>query len=336
MSRSMNSAHEVSRADCVAQALLPARGAERRMNRTAPRGTAAFGGAQAGVPAPHFLLVSVAVLLALFAVSCSKAKKATPDVVVVDRPAVTLDPNDRAWNDLPEHVAPLLLQDMVDPRLMEASTSVVHVQAMTDGKDIAFRLSWDDATMNDMPGPAKFTDACAVQFPQKAAPDLPAPQMGEMGRQVEIAFWRASWQAVVDGRGDTIKDLQPNASVDHYPFEAASLPPGSPEQKEMQQRYSPARAAGNTMSGPRERPVECLIAGGPGTLTPDPTLTANGKGKYGKGKWAVVITRPVPEVLRAAPRSQAAFAVWEGSHEEVGSRKMRTGWVPVVREQKKP
>ena len=281
------------------------------------------------------LLVALTLLLALFAVACSKAKKTTPDVVVFDRPAVTIDPFDRAWNDIPKHVAPLLLQDMVDPRLMEPSTSVVHVQAMTDGKDIAFRLSWDDATMNDMPGAAKFTDACAVQLPQKAEPDLPAPQMGEMGRQVEIAFWRASWQAVVDGRGDTIKDLHPNASVDHYPFEAASLPQGSAERKEMEQRYSPARAAGNTMAGPRERPVECLIAAGPGTLTPDPSLKANGKGKYQKGKWAVVISRPLPEVLRAAPRSQAAFAVWEGSHKEAGARKMRTGWVPLVREQKK-
>ncbi|MCM2316122.1 MAG: ethylbenzene dehydrogenase-related protein [Thermoanaerobaculia bacterium] len=285
--------------------------------------------------APHLAVTMCAIFIALFAVSCKKAPKATPDVVVVERSAVTLDPNDRAWKGLPEHIAPLLLQDMVDPRLMTPSTSVVHVQAMTDGKDVAFRLSWDDATMNDLPGPAKFTDACAVQFPQKAGPDLPAPQMGEMGRQVEIAFWRASWQAVVDGRGDTIKDIHPNAAVDHYPFEAQSLPPGSPEQKDMALRYSPARAAGNTMSGPRERPVECLIAGGPGTLTPDPTLKGNGKGKYEKGKWAVVISRPLPEVLRATPRSQAAFAVWEGSHQEVGARKMRTGWVPVVREQKK-
>lgn len=267
--------------------------------------------------------------------SCAKSPKPTPDVVVVERAALTLDPNDRAWNDAPEHVAPLLLQDMVDPRLMTPSTSVVHVQAMTDGKEIAFRLSWDDATMNDMPGPAKFTDACAVQLPKKAEPDLPAPQMGETGRLVEIAFWRASWQAVVDGRGDTIKDLQPNASVDHYPFEAPSLQPGSTEQQEMQQRYSPARATGNTMAGPRERPVECLVAAGPGTLTPDPALKANGSGKYAKGKWAVVISRPLPEVLRAAPRSQAAFAVWEGSHQEVGARKMRTGWVPIVREQRK-
>ena len=69
------------------------------------------------------LLVALTLLLALFAVACSKAKKTTPDVVVFDRPAVTIDPFDRAWNDIPKHVAPLLLQDMVDPRLMEPSTN---------------------------------------------------------------------------------------------------------------------------------------------------------------------------------------------------------------------
>jgi DMSO reductase family type II enzyme heme b subunit len=274
--------------------------------------------------------------LMLLAASCSRAPKPTPDVVVVDQPRVALDPSDGAWKDLPEHVAPLLLQDMVDPRLMEASTTEVRVQAMTDGKDVAFRLSWADASKSDMPGPAKFSDACAVQLPRNAEPDLPAPQMGESTRPVEIAYWRAAWQAVVDGRGDTIKDIQPNAAVDHYPFQAAPLEPGSPEQKEAALRYAPARAAGNTMSGPRSKPVECLIAEGPGTLSPDPSLTAEGRGSYRQGRWSVVISRPLPEFLRANPRSQIAFAVWEGGHKEVGARKMRTGWVPLVRQQVKP
>jgi hypothetical protein len=32
-------------------------------------------------------------------------------------------------------------------------------------------------------------------------------------------------------------------------------------------------------------------------------------------------------------RGQVAFAVWQGSNQEAGSRKMRTGWVPLVVEQ---
>jgi hypothetical protein len=31
-----------------------------------------------------------------------------------------------------------------------------------------------------------------------------------------------------------------------------------------------------------------------------------------------------------ATPSQIAFAVWEGAHTEVGARKMRTGWVPLI------
>ena len=40
-------------------------------------------------------------------------------------------------------------------------------------------------------------------------PTVPAPQMGEAGRSVEITYWSAAWQAIVDGRGDTIQDVYP-------------------------------------------------------------------------------------------------------------------------------
>jgi Ethylbenzene dehydrogenase len=275
-------------------------------------------------------------LLVAFAGSCRKATQTTPEVVVVDAPKIALDPADPAWQPLPEHVAALLPQDIVDPRLMEPSTPEVRVQAMTDGANIAFRLSWLDALKSNTPGPAKFSDACAVQLPKTVSPDLPAPQMGEATRPVEIVYWRASWQAVVDGRGDTIKDLYPNAAVDHYPFEAAPLQQGSPEQKEMATRYAPARAVGNTMAGPRQTPVECLVAEGPGTLTPNPEMKANGKGKYDQDHWTVVIVRPIPDAVKNGQQDQIAFAVWQGAHMEVGSRKMRSGWVPLVRKQVKP
>jgi hypothetical protein len=44
----------------------------------------------------------------------------------------------------------------------------------------------------------------------------------------------------------------------------------------------------------------------------------------------VVLIRQLPAGLSAANGSQVAFAVWEGSREEIGSRKMRTGWIPLV------
>jgi DMSO reductase family type II enzyme heme b subunit len=238
-------------------------------------------------------------------------------------------PTDPVWSELPVHVAPLLLQDMVEPRQLAPTTREVRVRAASDGSRIAFRLEWTDATHDDRPGPARFSDACAVQVPAALERDVPAPQMGEAGRAVEISFWRASWQAVVDGRGDTIRDLYPQASVDHYPFEAASLAKDPQAMGEMALRYAPARALGNTMAGPRRNPVEDLIAEGPGTLSRARETRSSGKGERIEGGWFVVIVRPMPTGLAPGKRSQVAFAVWEGSHQEGGSRKMRTGWIPL-------
>jgi hypothetical protein len=44
----------------------------------------------------------------------------------------------------------------------------------------------------------------------------------------------------------------------------------------------------------------------------------------------VIIVRPLPGGLTPAVRSQVAFAVWEGSKDEAGARKMRTGWIPLA------
>jgi DMSO reductase family type II enzyme heme b subunit len=265
------------------------------------------------------------------AFGCRQAPLApTNEVVAMTRPSLPSSPGDPAWADLPVHVAPLLLQDMVEPRQLAPTTREVRVRAASDGAKVAFRLEWADATQDDRPGPARFSDACAVQFPAAMERDVPAPQMGEAGRAVEISFWRASWQAVVDGRGDSIRDLYPRASVDHYPFEAASLEKNPQAKGEMALRYAPARALGNAMAGPRRNPVEDLIAEGPGTLSPARETRSTGKGERTPTGWAVVIVRPLPAGLAPGGRSQVALAVWEGSQQEGGSRKMRTGWIPLA------
>ena len=236
---------------------------------------------------------------------------------------------DRMWEHVPVHPAKMLLQDMVEPRLLQGSTSFVRVQSVTDGQRIVFRLSWNDATLDDVPGPGRFGDAVAVQLPAATTPDVPAPQMGEEGKPVEITYWSAVFQAVVNGRKDDIHAIYPRASVDHYPFEAASLKPGSPEQQEMAKRYSPARGLSNPMAGPRTVPVQDLLAEGPGTLRPADKTVSTGTGKYSKDGWSVLLVRPLPSGTQPGGRTQVAFAVWEGSHQEVGSRKMRTGWIPL-------
>jgi hypothetical protein len=264
---------------------------------------------------------------AVLGASCQRPAVITPEVVALRTASVPENPDDPVWQSAPEHVAALLLQDLVEPRLMKVSTPEVRVRALTNGSQIAFRLEWADAEVNDLPGAGRFADGCAVQLPQAADTTAPDPQMGQLGRGVQIAFWRADWQAVVDGRGDTLRDLYPHASIDHYPFNAPSLEAGSDAQAQMARRYAPADAVGNRRAGPRASPVEDLIAEGPGTITPAPATTSRGRGVRTPTGWAVVITRAVPAGLSPTSRTQIAFAVWQGAAKETGARKMRSGWV---------
>ena len=261
---------------------------------------------------------------------CGRTAPHVNEVVTLPAAKIPLDPNDRAWSGLPILVAKLLPQDIVEPRLMKASTPEVHVQSLNNGSEIGFRLEWPDPAANDLPGTGRFLDGCAVQIPSKLEPNPPEPQMGEAGRSVEITFWRADWQASVNGRKDTLQALYPNAIADHYPFESKALEPGSAAQKEMAMRYSPAEAMGNRRVGPRESPVEDMVAAGPGSLAPASSTTSRGQGIRTKDGWSVVLLRRFPQGLTAKARTQIAFAVWDGSQQEVGARKMRSGWVSLV------
>jgi hypothetical protein len=198
---------------------------------------------------------------------------------------------------------------------------------MTDGRLLAFRLRWVDPTQDDLPGARRFTDACAVMLPPDAKATVPSPMMGDPGNPVEITYWSGFWQASIDGRGDTIKDVYPGAAVDHYPFEAPPLKPGSKAQHDMELRYAPARSVGNRRVGPRARPVEDLIAEGPGTVSRAAAPMSDGHGSRTKNGWVVVISRPNPKGLNSKGVSKVQFAVWDGSRGEVGSRKMWSGWI---------
>ncbi|MBI4907914.1 MAG: hypothetical protein HY820_30090 [Acidobacteria bacterium] len=277
----------------------------------------------------------LAAALMIVAAGCSRAPQAVNEVVSLRVSKIPDTPPDAVWSNAPEHTAKLLLQDLVEPRLAKASTPEVKVRSVTNGSEIAFRLTWPDAVVNDVPEPGRFPDGCAVQIPRVREVDPPEPQMGQSSRPVDITFWRADWQASVNGRPDNIRSIYPNAAVDHYPFEAKSLEPGSAAQREMATRYSPAAASGNRRAGPRDVPVEDLVAEGPGTLSPRPGAGSRGKGEHGAAGWSVVIVRKSPQGLDVRTRTQIAFAVWEGSKQETGARKMRTGWIPLsVREAK--
>jgi DMSO reductase family type II enzyme heme b subunit len=279
---------------------------------------------------PARLAAPVLVLACVAAAGCQQQTRLVPEVVAARAATLPAGPHDEAWLTAPEHVAKMIPQDLVEPRLLKPTTGDVRVRAITDGRQVVFRLEWADGDPSDRPGPGRMVDACAIQIPRDFAPEPPAPQMGDDSGIVEVTYWRADWQATVDGRGDSIRDLYPNASIDHYPADAASLEQGSAAQKEMALRYSPARALGNVRGGPRSVPVEDLVATGPGTLGPGPSLGSNGKGVHRNGGWSVTISRPWPAGVGPGQRTYVALAVWQGSEGEVGARKMRTGWIPLL------
>lgn len=273
------------------------------------------------------VLTALLVVASAGMAACRQAPAPAPEVIAVRLAALPDDPGAEVWRTAPEHVAALLLQDLVEPRLVKPSTADVRVRAITNGSQIAFRIEWADAEANDVPGTGRFIDGCAVQVPQKADVAAPNPQMGQAGRGVHITFWRADWQASVNGRPDSIGALYPNATVDHYPFDAPSLEKGSDAQAQMARRYAPAEAVGNRRAGPRATPVEDLIAEGPGTIGPASATTSRGRGVRTPNGWAVVIVRAMPDGLSPTSRTQVAFAVWEGSAQEAGARKMRSAWI---------
>jgi DMSO reductase family type II enzyme heme b subunit len=100
----------------------------------------------------------VALLALAASASCQRAPITAPEVVALRAAALPERADDPAWANVPEHVAPLLLQDLVEPRLMEASTAEVRVRALTNGSEIALRLEWADAEANDLPGAGRFPD----------------------------------------------------------------------------------------------------------------------------------------------------------------------------------
>ncbi len=250
-------------------------------------------------------------------------------VMTAQLPASAEDPQ---WAKAPEFAAMLLPQDIVEPRLAQPSTTTVRVKTMTDGRQVAYRLEWDDATTNDMPQAAHFSDACAVQTPAVIGAKMPSPQMGETGKPVSITFWRAFWQSVVDGHLSSLSDVYPNAKPDHYPFEAPILQ-GDPAAKDAAaSRYAPSHARGNEIAAPSNAPVQDLIAEGPGSLAPAPhgATLSTGQGKRTASGYVVIMVRALPAPVNGPVQTQVAFAVWDGGKDEVGSRKMRTDWVPML------
>ncbi|MBI2265850.1 MAG: hypothetical protein HYU64_11860 [Armatimonadetes bacterium] len=227
---------------------------------------------------------------------------------------IPLDLNGSVWKGIKPTLVELQMQDQAAP-FGGGSIKDVIVRAIHNGKEIAFLMEWKDKTRDEtMEGMASFRDGVALQFPLKTD-DPGTPLMGGDGL-VNIWYWRADWQAILDGR---YKEVQP--VLDYYPEK--SLPGGT--------GLIPAVLAENPIArGPKGSPVEDLNARSYGTLTSQDRQDVSGKGAWKKGTWRVLFLRPLktkdPMDAQFVPGKQTFinFAAWNGGDKDKNGHKSVT------------
>lgn len=235
------------------------------------------------------------------------------------------DPGDETWEDAEPVRVPLSPQQIAQPYLEDASVGDIVVRALSNGDDVAFRLEWDDSTVDDLDGIRRYHDAVAVQLPTTASASPPPITMGGPGAAVHVLQWRATWQRDIDSDGKTgVDQIYPAVVHDVMPEDI--LPP-----KEAN-LYWVGRAVGNPLSKKfRTTPVEEIVAEGFGSVTHLPEQTAQGFGEHTDDAWRVIMSLPSARPGVGAPLAPGttwpiAFAVWQGSDENRGGRKHISLW----------
>jgi len=239
---------------------------------------------------------------------------------------------DEFWKSAPEMNIELVAQPTQNPKPAKAETEQVKVQAVHDGKYIAFRFRWADKEKSEAGKLGEFSDAIAMQFPVLNNDEPPAITMGSEGDPVHIFHWRAQYQYDHEKGKKDIKDIYPNMSVDTYPNEfkdRGKLKPSTEEQREV---FLPGKAAGNPQSS-QKNSVDELVAEGFGSSTVREDNTSLSKAEWKKGEWVVVISRELKRskgsVLVPGKGSSFSVAIWQGGKGEVGSRKaLSLEWIP--------
>lgn len=227
---------------------------------------------------------------------------------------------DAAWEAAaasPIVVSPLWWRDEFEADLK--------VQALHDGKDLAVRLSWKDATRN---GRAihldEFPDMAAIQLFQGT--DEPFLGMGAKDAPVEAWLWNAAAQTDLEEFAD-VDTAYPNMSVDAYQFETKAEGPRPHATDRQSKEFITAWAAGNPRSDPT-RPLAGseIEAVGPGSVTLRPPVAQGVKahGEWKDGRWTVVLRRTMEN--GSSGRVSIAFALWDGAVRDRNGQKLVSIW----------
>ncbi|UPV75351.1 ethylbenzene dehydrogenase-related protein [Halorussus limi] len=216
--------------------------------------------------------------------------------------SVPEDPTAATWQDAPTRTVSLSKQQMAPP-FGGGSTDEVRVQTVHNDTHTAFRLTWEDPTRDaNIRAPENYSDAAAVML---RTGDQPPITMGAAGKPVDIWYWRASWQ---------FENHSAFGEMYTYPH---------PNNETM-----PGRAAGNPLSKSQyERFAQNYYAKGYGSLTHAPRQNVRARAEYGDGEWSVVFTRKhdtegkFDASFSGSKKVYLAFAVWNGSADEVNGQK---------------
>lgn len=230
-------------------------------------------------------------------------------------------------------MTPLWWRDDADPGLT--------VQALHDGRAIAIRLGWQDATSNsDAARTQAFRDAIAVELYRGTVE--PFLGMGSADSPVDVWYWQAEPQ---DGPPD-VEQVYPRTVVDHYPLSEKAVStaeyhrPGT--KRAAQPDVSlPAKASGNpVVPAAGASGGSSLMASGPGSVAfrlPTSRLVT-ARGQWREGRWTVVMTRPLVVdgksgvSLVPGERASMALAVWDGAHRDRNGQKSISIWQDLVLE----
>ncbi len=231
--------------------------------------------------------------------------------------------SDEVWQGVPAQrivLSPLWWREFEDPDL--------HVQAVHDGKLLALRLTWHDATRNDSAARLDaFDDKVAVQFFK--GEEEPFLGMGWSDAQVFVWAWHAGWQRDLKGYAD-VETEYPRGYADWYPF--ARDANGRVDQENP---FVTARTAGNLLADPaRGVAVESAAARRFGSLSflPKPSQNVVATATWSDGKWTVILKRSLAGSsedelsLEPGDRVSVAFAVWDGAARDRDGQKLVSIW----------
>ena len=225
-------------------------------------------------------------------------------------------PSDPAWETVSPLPLPLSGQIITRPVWPEPSVRALSIRSIHNGKEVAFLMEWQDATVNESLTPGVFRDGAAVALPVGDAPAFFC--MGQLDHYVNIWHWKADWQSDVDRRAARAKESKRKRKGPRR-FEVIPRRPSS---------------------------VEDLIGGGFSTLTSKQRQgRIKGQAEWKRGLWRVVMKRPLTiegddldnEAMLVPGRLQAvAFAVWNGENKERNGQKAVASWMQLQIDPVKP